>query len=80
MIVSDVERALLEGQMRADTQWCYPCGLQGRSRLADGVILRAEQTLPVCRQCLSVHEADAYTPIAQPAYIALLRRLMSPAE
>jgi hypothetical protein len=32
------------------------------------------------RTCLSVHDADAYTPTAPPAYIALLRRLMSRPE
>jgi hypothetical protein len=80
-----IDESLLRDQMKCDTLWCLPCGLNQTTRRAtlrytvetDGL------SAPVlaCRDCLTRALADAVPivasePIIQLAYLDLLDRAL----
>ena len=91
MVTNDVERILIDAQMRADTVWCFACGLQRRATLAVtryGVVVdqspnfAATLRTPACRACLlqALRDGIAITdlePVVQPLYVGLLTRLLT---
>lgn len=82
MELTDIERALIEEQISTDTKWCYQCALQhAKVSPAEGIYAVGPNRIESCARCMREQQLigvaiDSWTPIQQPAYIALLRQLM----